>query len=656
MKLKRLLSIVLCLCMFVSMMSTSAFAEEAHEHDWVLVSSKDPTCTASGSIHKECSSCEAVSIKPVDPTGHTWDEGEVTKEATCTQTGVRTFKCTAGCGASRTETIDVLPHDWDDGTVSLEPSCISSGVLTLDCKNCEAISTQSIEPKGHTWDEGVVTKEASCTEAGVRTFSCTVNDCGATRTEAIDVLPHPWDEGTVSLEPTCTSAGVLTLDCTTCEAVSTQSIEATGHTWDDGTVSLEPTCTSAGVLTLDCKNCEAISTKSIEATGHTWDDGTVTKAPTTEAEGVMTYTCTVSECGASRTEAIAKLRTFSAAIGADSGTYNGAVHTPAILVSDGSTSLTPGTDYVLSWSAEPKNAGSYTVTVTGINGYAECVQTFSYTINQAPVTVTATAASKKFGTSDPVFPYTASGLVAGEVLSGKLGRTKGEDSGTYQITIGNLVAKNPNYAITFVPADFVITPTPAESVINKIKGLRWLPGGQVDPGNEHQRSEVLKVWNAYNRLSATEKAKVPAKLSDWLYNLVSNTDYAIISGNGATWYKGKSSGISFTAIDPVGKFAGVRVDGELIDLDDYWYSGEDETCVVTLKPSYLTNLGFGRHEISICFWNGYAPGYFYIMEADGSPPTGDTANFPLWGSMMLLSAMGMMAAAGIILKRKKNEE
>ena len=72
--------------------------------------------------------------------------------------------------------------------------------------------------------------------------------------------------------------------------------------------------------------------------------------------------------------------------------------------------------------------------------------------------------------------------------------------------------------------------------------------------------------------------------------------------------------------------------------------------------SYLTNLGFGRHEISICFWNGYAPGYFYIMEADGSPPTGDTANFPLWGSMMLLSAMGMMAAAGIILKRKKNEE
>ena len=201
-----------------------------------------------------------------------------------------------------------------------------------------------------------------------------------------------------------------------------------------------------------------------------------------------------------------------------------------------------------------------------------------------------------------------------------------------------------------------ITSSAAETVANMIDDLLWLPGGQVDPGNEHQRSSVLNAWNAYHSLPYSEQLKVPAYLVDWLYNLVSNTDYAIISGIGSTWYKGKSSGISFRAIDPVGKFAGVRVDGVLLDLDDYWYSGEEETCVVTLKPAYLTTLGFGRHEISICYWNGYAPGHFYVMEATGSPPTGDTANFPLWGAMLLLSGFGLTAAAATVLRRKKSEE
>jgi len=541
--MKRLLCIILCLCMMVSIMSTSAFAEETHEHVWEEVSYKAPTCSASGSRSLKCE-CGAKSVKAIDPTGHTWDDGVVTKEATCSSAGVRIFTCTVPCGATKSE---------------------------------------SIEATGHSWDDGVVTKEATCSSAGVRIFTCTV-PCGATKSE------------------------------------------------------------------------------SIEATGHTWNDGVVTKAPTAGAEGVRTYTCTIPNCGASKTEAIAMLSGFSAVLASSSGTYNGTVHTPDVLVSDGSTALTLGTDYILNWSAEAKNAGSYTVTVIGINSYAECVQTLSYTINQAPVTVSANAASKKFGTSDPVFSYTASGLVQGETLSGRLGRTTGESSGTYEITIGNLIAQNPNYAITFIPASFVITSTSAEDVINKINGLRWLPDLIVDPGNEYQRSEVLKVWSAYNNLSYSEQQKVPAELYDWLYYLVASTDYAILSGSGSTWYKGRSSGFSIYAIDPRQKFAGIRVDGELIDSSNYsayWYGdndyGYEDVVVVTLKPSYLTNLGFGKHTVTICYWNGYAPGHFYVMEASGSPPTGDSANFPLWSGMMLLSAFALGAAV-IVLKPKKKEE
>ena len=138
---------------------------------------------------------------------------------------------------------------------------------------------------------------------------------------------------------------------------------------------------------------------------------------------------------------------------------------------------------------------------------------------------------------------------------------------------------------------------------------------------------------------------------------------AIVNGNGGVWYKGKSGGISFTAIDTKGKFAGIRVDGQLVDSSNYtyyWYGdnayGNNDLVVVTLKSSYLTDLSFGKHNIEICYWNGYAPGHFNIMEATGSPPTGDTANLPLWGGLMLVSAIAMFSAVELMRRRKKSEE
>ena len=239
----------------------------------------------------------------------------------------------------------------------------------------------------------------------------------------------------------------------------------------------------------------------------------------------------------------------------------------------------------------------------------------------------------------------------------------GTKAGTYYIYY-KIVSSNANYTNVgpLWISSVISAYTAGDEVADMIRALRWLPDLIVDPGNNHQRSEVLKVWNAYHALSWAEKQKVPAELYDWLYYLVASTDYAILSGSGSNWYKGKSTGISFHAIDPKQKFAGVRVDGELIDSSNYgvyWYGdnayGYEDVVVVTLKPSYLTELGFGKHSITICYWNGYAPGHFYVMEASGSPPTGDSANFPLWSGMMLLSAF-CLAGAGTMLRRRKNEE
>ena len=47
--------------------------------------------------------------------GHTWDEGTVTKEASCTEEGEIYFECTdEGCNATKTEVIPKLGHDFSE--------------------------------------------------------------------------------------------------------------------------------------------------------------------------------------------------------------------------------------------------------------------------------------------------------------------------------------------------------------------------------------------------------------------------------------------------------------------------------------------------------------------------------------------------------------
>lgn len=84
------------------------------------------------------------------------------------------------------------------------------------------------------------------------------------------------------------------------------AIDGDEHTGEWKTIT-EPTCTKEGMRELVCTTplCGAKQTEVLAATGHQWDNGTVTQAATEKAEGIKTYTCTV--CGATKTEAIAKL-------------------------------------------------------------------------------------------------------------------------------------------------------------------------------------------------------------------------------------------------------------------------------------------------------------------------------------------------------------
>ena len=231
-------------------------------------------------------------------TEHKWDEGVVTKEATCTEAGEKTYTCTV-CNATRTEKIEATGHKYStEWTIDKEATCTESGSKSHHCTVCDARTEETeIKATGHKWDEGKVTKEATCTEAGEKTYTCTV--CKETKTEKIDAAGHKYStEWTIDKEATCTESGSKSHHCTVCNAKTEETeIKATGHKWDEGKVTKEATCTEAGEKTYTCTVCKETKTEEIKATGHKYStEWTIDKEATYTEPGSKSHHCTV--CGA----------------------------------------------------------------------------------------------------------------------------------------------------------------------------------------------------------------------------------------------------------------------------------------------------------------------------------------------------------------------
>ena len=307
----------------------------------------EATCTTEGRYAGAyCSVCKEViwGLETIPATGHSYGSGKVTKSATCTAAGIKTFTCTK-CNATKTETIAATGHSYDAGKVTTAATCTAAGVKTLTCTKCNATKTEAISAKGHTvvTDKAVaatcttagktagshcsvcnavitaqktvsatghksVTDKAvaaTCTSAGKTEGShCSVCNAVITAQKTIAATGHSYDSGKVTKSATCTANGVKTYTCTKCKATKTETIKAKGHTAvTDKAVAA--TCTTAGKTEgSHCSVCNAVikAQTAVAATGHSYDSGKVTKAATCTASGTKTYTCT--KCKATKTETI----------------------------------------------------------------------------------------------------------------------------------------------------------------------------------------------------------------------------------------------------------------------------------------------------------------------------------------------------------------
>lgn len=94
---------------------------------------------------------------------HSWDNGNVTKEATCTEEGIRTFTC-VNCRQTRTEKLPAKGHGETEVRGKKAATCASEG-YTGDtyCKTCgtRLSGGETIAKTEHTWGEWEKTSDAT---------------------------------------------------------------------------------------------------------------------------------------------------------------------------------------------------------------------------------------------------------------------------------------------------------------------------------------------------------------------------------------------------------------------------------------------------------------------------------------------------------------
>ena len=155
-----------------------------------------PTCTEQGYSSHICAGCGVSYVDTyVEALGHRAAEAVVENEVgvTCETDGsYDTVVYCAVCDEELnrvTTVVSATGHSYGEWTTTKEASCTEGGVKRRDCANCDHYETEELPAVGHT-RESVVTAP-TCTERGYTTHTCTA--CGDSYVDAyVDALGHDF--------------------------------------------------------------------------------------------------------------------------------------------------------------------------------------------------------------------------------------------------------------------------------------------------------------------------------------------------------------------------------------------------------------------------------------------------------------------------------
>ena len=270
--------------------------------------------------------------------GHTFGTWTTTKNATCTQVGTKSRKCTV-CGKTETQTIAKTGH--------------------------KSVTDKAIP--------------ATCTTDGKTEGShCSV--CGAVikAQDTIKATGHKFGNWTTTKSATCTESGTQIRKCETCGATESKSLSAKGHT-EVVDKAIPATCTTDGKTEgSHCSVCGAVikAQTTITATGHKSSGWIVDKTASIGVKGSKHKECTVCKKVLETAEipALSRISISKASVTLSTSTYayDGKTKTPSVTVKVNGKTLKKDTDYTVSYSNNTK-VGTATVKITGKGNYTGSV-------------------------------------------------------------------------------------------------------------------------------------------------------------------------------------------------------------------------------------------------------------------------------------------
>lgn len=174
----------------------------AAQHNYECTDTRPATCSNTGDKTYTCKNCGHSYKETLPKNEHKWSDWVVTKEPTTTSYGQKVRECEL-CHGAQYASIDPLPADDTEpvhqhsytSKITKAATCTEDGVKTFTC-SCGASYTEAIAKTGHSWSNWVVTKEPTTSTEGVETRSCSV--CKATETRSVDKLPADDDDDTIT--------------------------------------------------------------------------------------------------------------------------------------------------------------------------------------------------------------------------------------------------------------------------------------------------------------------------------------------------------------------------------------------------------------------------------------------------------------------------
>lgn len=319
--------------------------------------------------------------------------------------------------------------------------------------------------------------------------------------------------------------------------------------------------------------------------------------------------------------------------------YDGTAHEPGVKC--GETTLVAGTDYTVTFSNSnggnsTVNAGTITMTITGIGNYAGTV-TKTYTIAKASTAAeTENTGKVENVTADNVSLDNKAEL---EKAKADLEEILSEDGDNYSDAAQQEIQdeiKRIEEALKVI-----------ENVQTVQKAIDDLPE-TVEPDDEETVEKIEQTKKIYGDLTEYERSLIDEKTKEKLAKLTAAAvAYDIVKGDGSSWTQNSDNTLVITVNGSVAKFVGVKVDGK--DLAAKHYEVKAGSTIITLKASYLETLAAGEHSITVVYTDGETSGTFTVQAKSTTPATGDNSHLMLWFSLMIVSC----AAILILLNYKR---